>query len=951
MSDLPSGTITFLFTDIEGSTRLLHQLGDGYADVQADQRRLLRTAFGDNNGHEVDTQGDAFFYSFSRAKDAVSAAIDAQKAFTGHSWAEGVSLRVRMGLHTGEPVKTEEGYVGMDVHRSARICSAGHGGQILLSQSTRGLVENDLPGGASLRDLGEHRLKDLQYPEHVFQLMAPDLAADFPPLKSLDTLPNNLPLQLTNFIGREKEIGEVKGLFSTTRLLTLTGSGGCGKTRLGLQVVADLLEEFPDGVWVVELAALSDPDLVTQETASVLGVREESGALTIDGGSVRTPAATSGVDTLLTRLTEHLKSKGLLLFLDNCEHLIDACIKLVDVLLHASPNLKIIVASREALGISGESTYRVPSLSLPDPGNLPPLENLVEYESVSLFVDRAVAVVSTFAVTDSNAPVVAQICHRLDGIPLAIELAAARVRVLEVEEITSRLDDSFRLLTGGSRTALPRQQTLRAMIDWSYKLLSESERVLFNRLSVFMGGWTLEAAEGICVGEGVEDYEALDLLTSLVDKSLVAAEGATPGKEVGGKKRYHLLETVRQYARDKLLDSGEGVGLRDRHLEWYLDLAERAAPELRGPDREDWQDTLEVEHANLRAALEWARGKEEEEMGLRLAGALWLFWSFEHRNIGDGREWLERVLSEKVDEPASVQIMSARAKALLGSGVFHFFQEDYSMAFSRLEESVKVWREVGDESGIALSLVASGFMMWGQGDSGQAKGMLEEGLSLYRKIGDKWGLALSLGFLGRRMSVDEGDYERARTLYKESLLLHREMGNKGGIVAALYGLGDTMVRQGDHEEARSLVEESLELSRELGDKIAIGNSLYILGQVARNGGDYVRAEELFGESIVVWQEMDYGNREKIALSLEALGGVAIERDRPERGARLFGAGKVLRQAIDYPLKSPYDLANFDRSMAALRAQMDEEALETEWTEGRAMSMEEAIEYALNDEQN
>ena len=942
--ELPTGTVTFLFTDIEGSTRLLQSLGEGYAEVLAEQRRLLRAAFKDKGGYEIDTAGDGLFVSFHRATQAVGAAVEAQRAIASHSWPENAPVRVRMGLHTGEAILTDEGYIGLDVHRAARICSAGHGGQILLSQTMRDLVEKDLPEGVSLHDLGEHRLKDLQHPEQVFQLLHPDLTSDFPSLKSLDTLPNNLPRQLTSFIGREREIEEVKKLLANTYLLTLTGSGGCGKTRLGLQVAADLVEEYKDGVWVVELAPLSDPDLVIQEVASVLGIREGSGSLSMGAGTPGAPSTTSEADSLLTRLTGYLKSKQLLLVLDNCEHLIDECIRLVDVLLRSCLNLKIMVASREALGITGESAYRVPSLSLPDPSNLPPLENFSNYESVNLFIDRAVAAVSTFRVTDQSAPAVAQICHRLDGIPLAIELAAARVRVLEVEEITTRLDEDFRLLTGGSRTALPRQQTLRAMIDWSYNLLSEKERILFNRLSVFMGGWTLEAAEAICSGEDIDSYEVLDLLTSLVDKSLVITEGVYSGDGGGGKKRYHLLETVRQYARDRILDSGESPSLRDRHLEWCLDLVERADPELRGPNQVEWLDTLEAEHDNLRAALEWSLGKENGEMGLQLAAALWLFWNVRGYS-GEGGEWLERVLSGKIDDPASTRIMAARAKALCGSA--NFFLGAHTVAQSRLEESIKIWGELGNKSGIAESLSTLGVLKFVQGNFGQSKSLLEESLSLYRVIGDKWGIADSLMWLGKVVGEFEGDYETAGTLLKESLPLFREVGDRRGLAHVLIGLGDTMVRQGDHEDARVLVEEALVLSRELGYKWMMVVSLYVLGKVARGGGDYGRATEFFKESLIVWQEIDSGMELFLPIRLEALGELAVEQGQPERGACLLGAAESLRLAIDYSNMGPDDRANYDRGLAAARSKLGEEAFAAAWAEGQVMSMEAAIEYALN----
>ena len=984
----PTGIVTFLFTDIEGSTRLLQQLGESYADVLAQQRKLLRAAFNERGGHEIDTAGDGLFVAFHRATQAVEAAIEAQRAIASHSWPENAPVRVRMGLHTGEAVLTSEGYIGLDVHRAARICSAGHGGQILLSQTMRDLVENDLLEGMSLRNLGEHRLKDLQHPEQVSQLVTSDLPADFPSLKSLDTLPNNLPLQLTSFIGREKEIAEVNQLFTNTRLLTLTGSGGCGKTRLGLQVVADLLEEFPDGVWVVELAPLSDPSLVTQEVASTLGIREESdelltGSPLIGGRSPGVISHPSGVDSLLNRLTDYLKSKQILLFLDNCEHLIEACIKLVDVLLHSCPNLKILVASREALGIAGESTYRVPSLSLPDPKNLPPVEEglvsaLNTFESVRLFTDRVLAGVSTFTVTDDNAPAVAQICYRLDGIPLAIELAAARVKVLSVEQITKRLGDRFRLLTGGSRTALPRQQTLRATIDWSYNQLEKKERVLFNRTSVFMGGWTLEAVETICSNERIEEYEVLDTLTSLVEKSLLVAE------ERKGEQRYILLETVRQYGRDKLLESGEAEGLRDRHLEWYLSLAERAQPELRGPDQGVWLDRLELEQDNMRMALEWSFTEEGNlETGLRLADALLRFWIARGVvYLGEWDRWFERALEKSRDESASV-----RAKVLLfgGRGIT-IFQEDYERAEPLLEGSLTLYRELGDKKGIADSLKWLGFLAQkGQSDYERGAALLEESLALYREMGNEEDISGTLGLLAG-VALKLGDFGRAAALWDERLALAREVGDKRGVATSLTGLGMVVLVQGDYDRAEALSKESLSLARELRDKKTTAGSLQYLGIIAAyyredfgraaalleqslslrrelgkkwaipillnclgfvalSQGNYGRAEMSYKESLSQYQEKR--DERGIGLSLKGLAFVAGAQGEVERGARLFGAAEALREAPGFPLP-PYDHPEYDRREAAVRAEMGEKAFEVAWAEGRKMSLEEAVALALKE---
>jgi predicted ATPase/class 3 adenylate cyclase len=597
-SALPTGAVTFLFTDIEGSTRLWETHPEAMRVALARHDALIRSVIVDANGYVFKTVGDAFCAAFATATDAVFAALSAQRALDAEPWPEQTRIKVRMALHTGAAESRDGDYFGPSVNRVARLLSTGYGGQILLSQATYELCRDALPEATSMRDLGAHRLKDLGRPEQVYELQGPGRRSDFPPIRSLSTHPNNLPRQLTTFIGREKEISELEALLVKNRLLTLTGSGGSGKTRLGLQVAAESLAQFPDGAWFVELAQVAKPDLVAQTVATVLGVMEEPGK------------------PILLTLTRHLESKRLLLVLDNCEHLLDACANLADVLMRQCPDVRILASSREALGIAGEQTFRVPSLSLPDRKQKQTVEMLATYESVQLFIDRARLVRADFEVTHRNAPALASICCQLDGIPLAIELAAARVLTLSIEEIDHKLDQRFRLLTGGSRTALPRHQTLRALIDWSYELLNASERRLLQRLSAFAGGWTLEAAEQISAGNTVAAGDVLDLLTSLSNKNLIGSD------QTDGRSRYRLLETVRQYAREKLLDSGDAEHVRQRHHDYYLALAEDAESKLTGAEQAQWLQRLEEEHDNFRSALEWSLVAAGSEGGLRLCGAL-----------------------------------------------------------------------------------------------------------------------------------------------------------------------------------------------------------------------------------------------------------------------------------------------------------------------------------------
>src|SRR3972149_1042610 len=592
MTGLPSGTVTFLFTDIEGSTRLWEEYHEAMKRALGRHAAVLRAAIGTNRGHIFKTVGDAFDAVFPTAPGALAAALAAQRALIAEPWEVPGGPRVRMALDTGVAEERDEDYFGPTLNRTARLLAAAHGGQILLSRTTYELVRDALPADVTLRDLGGHRLKDPTRPERIFQVVAADVPGDFPPIKSLNTLPNNLPIQLTSFVGREREIASVKHHLATDRLATLTGAGGAGRTRRALQVAAELLESYQDGVWLVQLESLADPALVPQIVASAVGVREEHRPL---------------VETV----ADFLHPKSLLLVVDNCEHLLVACAQLAETFLRRCPQLRILATSQEPLGVAGEATYRVPSLSMPDAKQAPDPESLTQYEAVRLFAERAALSKRDFALTGGNALAVAQLVRRLDGIPLSIELAAARLRALSVEQIVARLDDRFRLLT-----AVPRHQTLKATMDWSYELLSEAERAMLRRVPVFAGGWTLEAAETVCAGEGIEPREVLDLLALLVRKFLVLG-----WEEDHGGPRYRLLETVRQYGRERLVESGEDEALGRRPRDWYLRSAEEAEPGLQEPQQEIWLDRLEAEHDNLRAALEWCRTREDNpEYGLRLAG-------------------------------------------------------------------------------------------------------------------------------------------------------------------------------------------------------------------------------------------------------------------------------------------------------------------------------------------
>jgi predicted ATPase/predicted negative regulator of RcsB-dependent stress response len=803
-------------------------------------------------------------------------------------------------------------YVGLDVHRAARISSVGHGGQILLSQATRALIDHDLPGGATVRDLGPHRLKDLQRPERLFQIQHPDLPADFPSLRSLDARPHNLPVQLTSFIGREEDLTEVKRLLGTSRLLTLLGSGGAGKTRLALQVAAECLDLLADGVWLVEFAPITDPALVPQTAAQALGLREPARSAT-------------------EALTDFLRPKALLLILDNCEHVLAASADLSALLLRACPEVRILATSRETLGVAGETTYRVPSLPLPDPQRLPSLQTMTQYAGIRLFVERAALYQPDFSVNEGNARTIAEICRQLDGIPLAIELAAARVKVLSVEQIAARLRDRFKLLTGGARMSLPHHQTLRAAMDWSYDLLPGEEQALFRRLAAFAGGFTLEAAESVCPGDGIEADQVLDLLSRLVDKSLVVVD-----HHAGPEARYRLLETVRQYALERLMESGEAERIRLRHRDAFLNLAERAELELQGPGQKAWFDRLEAEHDNFRAALDWARAAGDREAALRLAGALWWFW--EVRGYWtEGRQWLNDTLAR-----AGEASTAARVKALNASASLALKQGEYKQAAAMAEESLILSRQLGDKRAAASCLVVLGVHACVLEDYKRAEALGGESLNLSREAGDNWGAAWANITLAM-VAKEEKDYARASATLEEALAQLRGFGHQWGAAVALLQMGLVRRDQREFEQATQLLEQAREQFSQLGDKAYAAYTQLNLGQVAAALGDYERATALYRATLAVRRELK--DRRGMATCLTALGCCSAALREYDRAARLFGAAEALREAARAVIPA-YFREEYERKRAETAAALGDEAFKTAWAAGRAMPLERALEFAL-----
>jgi len=950
---MPAGTLTFLFTDIEGSTALWEQDGARMSQALAAHDAFARSAVERHRGEVVKMIGDGMHAVFEDALDALRATVDLQERLAEATATNEVPLHVRCGLHTGLVERRDNDYFGSTVNRAARIMSAAHGGQMLVSGVVAETLQKRLPPTFALRDLGSVRLKDLSAPEHIYQVLHPQLRQDFPALRSLEATPNNLPQQATTFIGREKELTEVRSLLARTRLLTLTGSGGCGKTRVSLQVAANSLETFVDGTWFVELQALSEPALVPQTMAIVLGLREHAG------------------QSIIEALVKYLKDKQLLLILDNCEHLLDGCAHLAETLIRRCPRLTILASSREALGIAGEQTYRVPSLTLPDPKQAHSIASVTAFEAVQLFIERATLAMADFRVSNRNASTLASICNRLDGIPLAIELAAARVSSLSIEDINRRLDERFRLLTGGSRTALPRQRTLRSLIDWSYDLLNDAERLTLQRLSVFSDGWAIGSAEQVLPGDGIEDGDVLDLLTSLCDKSLVIfAQGEANG-------RYRLLETVRQYAREKLLESGRVKAVQARHRDCFLRLVKGAEFGLLDERQTEWLQRLDEEYENLRAALEWNIAEGELESNFELCHGIAPFWIARAR-FSDGGYWCGRVLQM----PGAEKHSAAFQKLLNAAGLMAYHQSDYPAARAFFEKSLAITRQLGNRQNLAKVLGNMGLVATKQGHLARARALHEENLAIMREQGNQSGIAAAMHNLAIVVNL-QGDFATARVLAEQSLAIKRQLGDPRRIANAACQLAMVVANQGDVAYAWSLNNEGLEMQRKLGDRASTALTLNHLATLACLQRDFSTAQTLSRESLVIMRELQHG--EGIAESLmnvanaayemrdyetaqtaieEAL---AIRRDRKDQfgiagsldglaaiaaaighsfnAARIWGAVERIRAEGESSL-SPIERKYHDRHVETARnAAKDGAAFDRAWRQGGEWTIEQAIAYA------
>lgn len=915
--------------------------------VLARHDEILRQAIESSDGFIFKTMGDAFFASFADPVRALEAAERAQLAISKEPWPVSCVIKIRLVLHAGAAEFRAGDYFGQALNRSARVLSVVHGGQSLMTQAVKELLQDEMPLHVGITSLGEHRLKDLGQPERLWQIDFVGSPVKFPELRSLNGLQirNNLPLQMTTFIGRDKELEDIEQLLRKSRILTLLGAGGCGKSRLAVQVAASVAEEYEDGVWLVELAPVSNPNQLVTSIGAVFGLKDEASKPMVDV------------------ICEYLESKRLVILLDNCEHLLDTAATVTQAVLLRCPHVSVLATSREPLGATGERTYRVPSLSIPESTSFIGIDEVAKHDAVRLFVERTEMHQSQFALSSSNAPAVASICRRLDGIPLAIELAAARMRSLTAEEIDARLDHRFGLLTGGSRTAMPRQQTLRALIDWSYELLSHEEKLMLKRASVFAGGWTLRAAEAVCAGGDLESWQILDLLISLVDKSLVSTE------EVEGQTRYKLLETVRQYGRELLEHSGEAEMVRQNHSDAYLAMAEEAESHLQSFDQLLWIARLEKEHENLRTGWEWILQTKNGKNALRLCKALFIWWRMGY--LVEGREWSAQALNLGNGNEDDLAL-KARTYCVAGylawkqgdyAEAFHYFQQGYNLAlqtgdnrslydayqgFSMAHFGVDDYAAAKVEILKCLEIAdrldevykgrpfqVLGILLRIEGDMPAAFASLRKSIDVYRACGDRIGMSYPLYDLGLALYYN-GDFESALVSFEESLAIRQETNERWGMAESLYGLGLVYSALNFPEKAQDSFADSANIAAQISDSGRRALCLVGMSYLDIASKNVLGAEAKAMESLRLFEELT--DRWGTAKSLDAIALVKCSLGHYDFAAQLWGSADGIRNSIASPLP-PSERAMKDRRAEAARKFVGDEKFLTCYEEGMSADVD------------
>ena len=910
--EVSSSLTTILFTDIEGSTRLWEQEGERMAGALAEHDARARSAVEDNHGAIVKSTGDGLFAAFHDPLDAINATVTFQQSLVDPAVTHGIPIRVRCGLHCGVLERRDNDYFGTPVNRTARIMSVAHGGQILISQAMVDEVGARLPASITLIDLGSVRLKDLSSPEHVYQVVHPDLRADFPALRSLEATPNNLPEQLTSFVGRERELEEATQLLRGSRLLTLLGMGGLGKTRLSLQIAADMLDAYPDGIWFLDLAPIRDPSFVPNEAAHVLSVREEPGK------------------PLTQTLCAHLKSRKALLIFDNCEQVVSACASLANAILRAAPDIRIIASSREALRVPGEQIYPVLPLAVPAPAAS--VETLSRSEAVQLFIARAQLQKPGFTLTEREAPAIAELCARVEGIPLALELAAARMRSLSLQEINKRLHNRFSLLTGGGRVLLERQQTLRALVAWSYDLLSDNEKLLFERLGVFVGGFDLAAAEAVCGADPLVPEDVLDLVLSLVDKSLVMV------RETDGESRYRMLETLRDFGLEALGKRGEQAENAKRHCDHYLLVARAARIGLQGPEQPEWIRRLEAEFDNMRAAIALALGGGTDPViAVKFEVSLQGF-RFVRGYSTEGRRYIHAALAL----PGVVASDIAHAHALYVGAVLADNQSDYAEAGRMLEPCLELRRKIGNRVDVAATLSMLGTVRLHEDDAERARACDEEALEIFRSIDDRIGEAIGLEHLGE-IALHVADSAKARDYFEQCLAIARSIDHLELEGNCELSLGELSLQAADLPAARQRFARSLEIAKDSANTRGEALALWWIGKADMAEGDGENARTNLGAALRTFQA-DQMHAEMLGC-IEDHAGLCASLGSALEAARIYGAAAAARERLVLR-RSARSVKDWEAAVATARAALGDRVFKSAWAEGQTWQLDMAVRRAL-----